>query len=277
MSNANKAQGRIHFETHYALIQELVRCLSRRHRLSTDEREDFTSYAMLKLVEDDYRRLRKYRGDSSLRTYLTVVLQRLFLDYRTEKWGKWRPSTTAKRLGSTAMKLESLLYRDGVDFQEAREMLLARPDTTECAESLWTLALELPRRERPKRMDEEVLANVGSAGRADDLVRREQMSLIRSLESRLVQESGRLTAEERTILRMRFDDGKSVPEIAEALELRPKALYGRIARLLRQLRLALESSGVSWRELDSIVGSRDVGLNLERIFDGAVNQSSVSV
>ena len=75
------------------------RFLSRRNRLGTDEREDFTSYAMLKLVENDYARLRKYRGDSSFRTYLTVVMQRLFLDYRTQKWGKWRPSTTATPRG----------------------------------------------------------------------------------------------------------------------------------------------------------------------------------
>ena len=100
MTNSTKAQGRKLFEAHYSLVEELIRFLSRRNRLGTDEREDFTSYAMLKLVENDYARLRKYRGDSSFRTYLTVVSQRLFLDYRTQKWGKWRPSTTAKRLGA---------------------------------------------------------------------------------------------------------------------------------------------------------------------------------
>lgn len=277
MSNADKVQGRKHFETHYCLIQEVVRFVSRRHRLSTDEREDFTSYAMLKLVENDYGRLRKYRGDSTFRTYLAVVLQRLFLDYRTQKWGKWRPSTTAKRLGATAMKLETLLYRDGMEIHEAQQMLLSRPDTTESAESLWRLALELPRRERPKRLDEEVLDNVGGVGPVDELVQREKSTLVRSVESRLVQESRRLTAEERTILRMRFDDGKSVPEIAEALELKPKALYGRIARLLKQLRVALERSGVSWHELESVVGSRDLGLSLDRVFGSAVNRPTVSV
>ena len=129
MSNSTKAQGRKVFEAHYSLVEELMRFLSRRNRRGTDEREDFTSYAMLKLVENDYARLRKYRGDSSFRTYLTVVMQRLFLDYRTQKWGKWRPSTTATRLGATAVELETLLYRDGIDFHEAREMLLTRTDT----------------------------------------------------------------------------------------------------------------------------------------------------
>ncbi len=277
MSNANKAQGRKQFEAHYSLIEELIRFLSRRHRLSADEREDFTSYAMLKLVENDYGRLQKYRGDSTLRTYLTVVLQRLFLDFRTQKWGKWRPSTTARRLGATAMKLETLLYRDGIDFEEAREMLLARPDTTVSGDAIWELAIELPRRERPKRLDEEVLENVGAAGRKDDLVRREEASILQSLESRLAHVSGRLTAEERVILRMRFDDGKSVPEIAEALELKPKPLYGRIARLLKQLRVALEGSGVSWKELEAVVGSRDLSVNLDRVFGTAVNHPSVSV
>lgn len=266
MSDANKDQGRKHFEAHYSLIEDLVRFLSRRHRLSADEREEFTSYAMLKLVENDYGRLRKYRGESSFRTYLTVVLQRLFLDFRTQKWGKWRPSTTAKRLGATALKLETLLYRDGVDFQEAREMLLARPDTPESGDDLWELAVLLPHRERPKRLDEEVLVNIGAASRGDSVMRRESTSLIHRLENHLAQESGRLTAEERDILRMRFDDGKSVPEIAEALELKPKALYGQIARLLKQLRVALERSGVSWSELEGAIESRDLSLNLEHVF-----------
>lgn len=277
MSNANKTQGRKHFEAHYSLIEELVRFLSRRHRLSGDEREEFTSYAMLKLVENDYGRLRKYRGDSTFRTYLSVVLQRLFLDFRTQKWGKWRPSTTARRLGATAVKLETLLYRDGVDFQEAREMLLARPDTAVNGDDLWELALELPYRERPKRLDEEVLDNVGAVSCEDNIVRRESASMVQHLERSLAQESGRLSAQERVILRMRFDDGKSVPEIAEALELKPKPLYGRIARLLKQLRVALEGSGVSWSELEGVVESRDLSLDLDRVFGGGVNHQRVSV
>ena len=277
MRNSRKAHGRKLFEDHYSLVEELIRFLARRNRLGMDEREEFTSYAMFKLVVNDYARLRKYRGDSSFRTYLTVVMQRLFLDYRTQKWGKWRPSTTAKRLGVTAVRLETLLVRDGIDFREAREMLLTRTDTALSGEALWDLATKLPRRQRAKRVEEDALENVGVPGGEDYVASRENATLIRNVESRLVEESRRLTAEERVILKMRFEEGKSVPEIAEALNLKPKALYSKIGRLLKRLRHALEVSGVCWDELETLVGLNDMNLNLERVFGSLSNQPAVSV
>jgi RNA polymerase sigma factor for flagellar operon FliA len=40
------------------------------------EADDFASHPKLKLIEDDYAILRKFQGRSSLRTYLTVVIER---------------------------------------------------------------------------------------------------------------------------------------------------------------------------------------------------------
>lgn len=277
MLNSTQAQGRKLFEQNYPLVQELVRFVSRRNRLGADEREDYASYAMLKLVENDYARLRKYRGASSFRTYLTVVMQRLFLDFRTAKWGKWRPSTAAKRLGPAAVALETLLYRDGLDFAEAREVLLARTDTGLSAEAIWELTSVLPRRPRARRVDEDALENIGVSGREDRVECRENAAVMAGVESRLMEASGRLTDDERIILRMRFDEGKSVPEIAEALELQPKALYAQIGRLLKRLRESLEAGGLSWEELEHVVGTKELGLDLDRVFGSPPNQQVVSV
>ena len=78
-------------------------------------------------------------------------------------------------------------------------------------------------------------------------------------------------------MKMRFDEGKSVPEIAEALNLKPKALYAKIGRLLKRLRHALEASGVSWDELEELVGLNDMNLDLERVFGSPSNPPAVSV
>ena len=71
----------------------------------------------LKLIDDDYQILRGFRERSSLRTYLSTVVERLFLDYRIRQWGKWRPSAQARRAGALAVRLEALLHRDGVPFE----------------------------------------------------------------------------------------------------------------------------------------------------------------
>jgi RNA polymerase sigma factor (sigma-70 family) len=57
---------------------------------------------------------------------------------------------------------------------------------------------------------------------------------------------GQLETEDRVILRLRFEDDVSVPEIARLLRLgSPFALYRRLKRILETLRRALEAMGVS--------------------------------
>ena len=96
------------FESELELIERVISFVSARHHLPGVEADDFGSHVKLKLIEDDYGILRKFEGRSSLRTFLTTVITRLFLDYRIAAWGKWRPSAEAKRAGEVAILLERL-------------------------------------------------------------------------------------------------------------------------------------------------------------------------
>jgi DNA-directed RNA polymerase specialized sigma24 family protein len=107
------------FLTNLTTIEALVQMVARQQRMSWSEAEDFASIVRLRLIENDYAILRKFRGGSTLRTYLTVVIARQALDYRDACWGRWRPSRAARRLGRTAMMLEKLIVRDGFTFDEA--------------------------------------------------------------------------------------------------------------------------------------------------------------
>ena len=269
--------GRKLFETNYLCVREILDYIARRHRLTSEDREDFASFAMVKLVENDYARISKFRGESQFNTYLTVVLQRLFLDYRTQKWGKWRPSTVAQRLGTVAMKLETLLYRDGFDFHEAREILLTSTACDRTEEELWELAGKLPRRERFFCVDEEVLARLGTTRHVDDFDRHEAAGLLGELESQLKDATGDLSSEDRWLLKMRFDEGLSVPEIATVVNLKPKTIYARITRLLKRIRCRLEQAGVRWETLESLIGRSELAIDLETIFPDVSNRAPLSV
>lgn len=50
---------------------------SRSVRLSAEDREDLTAEVFLAIVNDDFAILRRFRGESSLATYLTVVARRV--------------------------------------------------------------------------------------------------------------------------------------------------------------------------------------------------------
>src|SRR5262249_40017559 len=84
---------------------------------------DFRSDVRAHFYDRHCEALRRFEGRSSLATYVTVVIQRLFLDHRNRRWGRWRPSAEAKRLGPTAILLERLIIRDGSSADQALEVL----------------------------------------------------------------------------------------------------------------------------------------------------------
>jgi RNA polymerase sigma factor for flagellar operon FliA len=90
-----------------------------------------------------------------------------------------------------------------------------------------------------------------------------------------------LPAQDRLIIKMRFDDGFSVAEIAKAMTLEQKPLYRRIEKLLIELRRTLEASGVSAGQIREAIADRgfDAGgwesLGEVRPFDRGPSPSEV--
>src|SRR5207247_4910890 len=129
-----------------ALIERVVVWVCARRCLRGADAEDFASTVKLRLIEDDYEVLARFEGRSSLKTYLTVVVNRFYLDYQTQRFGKWRSSAEARRLGPVALRLEVLLYRDGLTFEEASGVLRTDMRVTDSVEALYEMKRKLPLR-----------------------------------------------------------------------------------------------------------------------------------
>jgi DNA-directed RNA polymerase specialized sigma24 family protein len=143
-----------------SVIERVISFVSSRHHLPGSDADDFGSHVKLKLIENDYAILKKFEGRSNLRTYLTVVIQRLFLDYRIMAWGKWRPSAEAKRFGEIAILLERLTHRDGYGFEEACELMQTNHQITMSRPDLEAIAARLPHRLRRRFESEDALTNL---------------------------------------------------------------------------------------------------------------------
>src|SRR4030095_15510318 len=100
------------FLTHLPAIDGIARAAARRRRLTPDEADEFRSTVRLRLLEEDYAVIREFRGSSSFKTFLTVVIARQCLDFRASAWGRWRASSRARRLGDTAVALQHLMIRE---------------------------------------------------------------------------------------------------------------------------------------------------------------------
>ena len=230
-----------------AIIERIFAAISRRHALSRDAAEEFAAWAKLRLIENDYAILAKFRGESTLATYLAVVLAMLFREYRVHEWGRWRPSAAAKSHGALAIKLEILVMRDGVSIAEAGERLRTAGETTFTDRELAAIVAAFPRRTPARPVQNiDTTPDVPSADRADDTVLEQESdaraNVIRGTLEKLL---NALPREDALIVRLRFMKSMSVADVARALAIPQKPLYRRLERLLAILRAGLERAGIS--------------------------------
>lgn len=228
------------------LIERAITAVCRHHHLWGDDADDFAGVVRLHCVEDDYAVLRRFQGRSSLRTYLLAVITHCFQDYRNARWGKWRPSAEARRLGPLAVRLETLVVRDGLTLDEAHETLRTNFRATESRDDIERLAARFPSRHGRSFVSVEVLDACPSAdgGAEAPLHSQEVGRAAREATVVLARTLSALPPEDQLILRMRFTDDCSIADIGRALHLDQKPLYRRVERLLGELRASLEAQGL---------------------------------
>lgn len=245
------------FLSELPLIERVTAWVCARHCLRGADAEDFASTVKLRLIENDYAILGRFEGRSSLKTYLTAVVSRLYLDFQTQRFGKWRPSAEARRRGPVALRLESLLHRDGLTFEEACGVLQTDFRVAESREALYALSLELPRRSsrRPGPAGDhgppEPVGGVPAVEQAERQVLAERTFLA------LRQALGRLPPRHRVVLRLHVEAGLSVADVARSLGEEQKALYRKRDALFKQLRLDLEAEGIRCRDVHELLSTLD--------------------
>ncbi|HVS01219.1 MAG TPA: sigma-70 family RNA polymerase sigma factor [Thermoanaerobaculia bacterium] len=226
------------------VLRDVVDFVCRRYRLGEQEAEELDAFVKERLVETDYAALRKYRGESALRTYLSTVVHRLFFDFRNTRWGRWRPSLAAIRLGTAAVELERLLCRDGHSFDQAWRILVGEHDFRGSREELRRIADRLPKREPPTRQVE-----LSQAPPEALAIPPHSYEPWRDESQQVVQRAfaaafASLGAEDRMILELRFETDLSVADVSRALALPQRGLYRRVRRVLRKLRREMAARGV---------------------------------
>lgn len=235
-------------------IYQIARSVCARNRVGPDEQEDFESFIFAVFLERNCRVLRQFRGEGPLAGYLRVVIRRLLLDYRIQKWGKWRPSAQARRLGHVAMELERLIERDGFSRGEAVRHLRINRRVEESELELLDLAARLPHRVGRRLEGEEALEGLPSpctgAERVDRCETHEALGRVRSALGRALAE---LAPDERRLVAQRYEEGLTVAEIARRSGEDQRRLYRRLERLLRVLRDRLLDLGVDRAAVRAVV------------------------
>jgi RNA polymerase sigma factor (sigma-70 family) len=242
------------------VIDDVTGFVCRRNRLSAAETDDFKSDVRLHFLDNNYEVLRRFEGRCELATYATVVVQRVFFDWRNRTWGRWRPSSEAKRLGPTAILVERLVLRDGWTVDQSLEMLrinhqIAIDDTLR--EFCNTLTARVP----PRRLvSEDDASEVPSPGPSpdDNVLLADRDFLAKRVLAALDRARQSLPAMDRLLLKMRFDDRMAVSDIARALHLEPRPLYRTVERLLKAVGAAMLAEGISRADIDALFAAPPV-------------------
>jgi RNA polymerase sigma factor (sigma-70 family) len=224
-----------------AMLTRVIHDVARARRLSPDDAAEFEQVVHVKLLERKYDVFSRFRGESSLRTYLTAVVTRLFLDWRNSMYGKWRSSSAARRSGPSAVALERLIVRDGYSVNEAVETL--RVTGIASADDLHRIAAGLPARSRRRLVADEALMNLPGPEFVDPIAERDRTRAASMTMRLLARALDSLPSEDRLLIRLRYAGAHSVVAISRMLQADPKKVYRRLNRTLRTLRQTISAAG----------------------------------
>ena len=228
------------------VIDDVTGYVCRRHHLSASEADEFRSDVRFHFIDNNYQVLDQFEGRCAFPTYVNVVVQRVFLDWRNRTWGRWRPSAEARRRGPAAVLLERLVQRDGWTVDEAVEQLRVNHGV-EIDQAMLAFSQTLSARtgRRVVSPDEPVEVEAPGPGADSNVVQAEQEFLAKRVHAALERARQDLPPLERLILKMRFDDRVAVSDIARALNLEQRPLYRTIERVLAVIEKAMTAEGVS--------------------------------
>lgn len=249
------------FLAHLETIERVIAFTCGRAGFREPDAEDFGSFVKLKLIENDYAIVAAFEGRCSFATYISIVIQRLLLDYRVALWGKWHASAEAKRLGETAVTIEAMVVRDGVSVEDALPALRRRwPELTH--EQVEHVVARLPRRVlRPRAVALELVDELPADSGGESAFENERAELA-TLIGKVIRESMHdYSEEDRLVCRLRFEAGMSIADISRLLAIEQKPLYRRLERLLRELRRKLREVGVDRSAVNDVLSSRAIDLD----------------
>lgn len=240
------AAARTLLEDAHDLVVDTVRFVAARNHLTRDTADELRSRVMVHLASNDYGVLRRWRGDSTLQTYLVAVVGNVYLDLRNQEWGKAKPPAVARREGPVAMLLWRLTHRKRLSFDEAVSLMLTQYEVPATREDLWALYQQFPPTRGRYFVDVNELADREQPGSdADALVQQRDLDTLAARVDRALSTALQdLAPDDQLILKLFFCDGMTRAGIARVMHLDQPRLYPRFLRLLETLRQALVAQGV---------------------------------
>jgi RNA polymerase sigma factor (sigma-70 family) len=258
---------------------DLLERLAARRFPSANAASEALLYVGRALEADDWRRVRAFEGKARFSTFIGHVAYNLLEDFARQRYGRVRVPKWVKAMGSLWEQVYRLLCFErasetdvvqklvasapgkrsaglieeaiGLILEKApecgqnrAETLLADPAFLDHQQPLHPTALQLsPEDLMAARQRAAIVTALGECLLAAENPAAERDAVARSFVTKLRPQL-KLTAEDRLLLKMVYQDGLKVSAAGRLLGLQQDQVHGRLRRLLQSLRNAFEESGI---------------------------------
>lgn len=231
-------------------------------------------YVLEKLGENNWERVRNYRQKGPVRAYLSSIIRRLLEDFARRRFGRrTRVPSWIKSFGMLWEKIYRLLCLEGHSRAEVIEIMRdsapgGRSENV-IREAITIIRGKMKDCGRPTEpgeltiLDEtpvkDYLADEAASGALEraEFINSFYHSLLENRRQdhaandgeeaaafKVLQQSLRLSPEERLILKMVYEDGMKVTDAGRILGLSTHVVHGRLRRLMTRIRTACECAGL---------------------------------
>jgi RNA polymerase sigma factor (sigma-70 family) len=219
-----------------------------------DDCDDCFVFVCEQLKRREFRRLLQFQPDglANFSTWLIVVVRNLVRDWQRKKRGRPRPFQSVRRLSVLEQEIYHCVYEEGLGLVETYWLLRPRfpqvthelvnktvdlISTTLSARQRWLLRIR-----RPSFQSVDDLERKGSpqAQVVDSSPSPEERAIRREREEALKKAFAELSQRERVILRLRYEKGLSLKQIARIAKIQsPQMADFRIQKILAHLKKRL--------------------------------------
>lgn len=233
-------------EKKYKLIESCIKVISYNKGLKEEEVEEFKSEVMLKLCENDYKILREYKGKSSFKTYIIVVISRIYIDLLRKKIGRWRASKVAEVYGETGRLIEELIYKKGYSISEACKVLSYNYGIKISEEEIEEITKNIYPKENINKVDfKEIKDSIKSADLYPDkeMEVEEREAKRYAIERIIKEEIEKLSDIDKLIIKLKFESNISTNRISKALGISNFLLKKKIKEIMELLKESVIKRG----------------------------------
>lgn len=254
---------------------DLINRIAGRRFADTGLAEEAALYVINGLEQDNCRRMQAFSGRAKLSTFISAVTLRLLEDFARKKFGRVRPPAWITTFDGIWVMLFELLCLQRLSVAEAVETLMNRVAASrrqQVEESAWTILERVTHCGAHQGLEVSLDSDdeAGSPGDIPDqqhdpeahLLAEERRTLFKLLFQQLATEDDahgdvedslqamlqtpiRMSARERLLLKLCFQDELSVTRAGEMLGFNANQAHGRMRRLLARLRKNFDRAGIS--------------------------------